>query len=98
MNYYCIEYLYSEEKHGVYSHLPATSQVTTDKAVADRWYEDAKRAHLESWRGNELVFEKERKLDYMCYLRELCYKCNEAGYRKGFYLMQLACYSHNPVA
>ena len=94
--YYCIEYLYSEERNGIYSHLPVTSQVTQDLNVAKEWYENAKRVHLESWRGNKLIREQDRELDYMCYIKSVLFECCEAGYRKGFYEIELCCYSHNP--
>lgn len=94
--YYCIEYLYCEEKNGIYSHLPVTSQVTRDLQVAQEWYETAKKVHLDSWRGNKLISEQDRKLDYMCYIKSALFECSEAGYQKGFYEILLSCYSHNP--
>lgn len=96
MNYYCISYLYSEEEHGIYQHLPVTSQVTNDLATALKWFDDAVKAACKSWNGNELVSIKDRELDYMCYLKQAHFVCNEAAYMKGHYLIELGCYTHNP--
>ena len=96
MNYYCISYRYSEEKNGVYEYLPVTSQITTDLNTAEKWFEEAVRVRTKSWRPDALIYVKERKLDYMCYLKEALFECKEAAYRKGFYLIELNCFSHNP--
>lgn len=98
MNYYCIGYLFSEEKNGLYHHLPVSSQVTNDFETAKEWFENAVRVHTDSWRGNKLLEIKDRKLDYMCYLKQAVFECNEAAYMKGFYVIELQCYTHNPFA
>ena len=96
MYYYCIKYLYSEDRVGVYEHLPVTSQVTRDREEAIRWFEEAVRVHTEKWRTNELLYQKDCKLDYQCRIKEAMFKCNEAAYREGYYIIELGCYMHNP--
>lgn len=98
MYYYCIGYLYSKERNGIFSHLPVASQVTTDIETAKKWFENAVRVHTDSWRGNKLLYIKDRKLDYMCLIKEAMFECNEAAYQKGYYSIELQCYSHNPFA
>lgn len=96
MYYYCISYLYSEEKNGIYQHLPVTSQVTNDFATAEKWFQDAVNVRTKSWRPDKLIWVKDRELDYMCYLKQALFECNEAAYMKGYYLIELSCYTHNP--
>ena len=96
MYYYCLTYLYSEEKCGVYEHLPVTSQVTRDKEEALRWFDEALKSHLSSWRGNELVKVEDCELDYMCRIKKAVFHCGEAAYMKGYYMIELSCYTHNP--
>lgn len=98
MYYYCIGYLYSETRNGIFHHLPVSSQVTNDLETAKKWFEDAVRVHTDSWRGNKLLYVKDRKLDYMCMIKEALFECNEAAYQKGFYSIELQCYTHNPFA
>lgn len=94
--YYAIFYRYSEERNGIYSVLPVTSQVTRDKDEAVRWFDEAVKVHTTPWRGNELVYVRDRKLDYMCTIKEAMFKCNEAAHHKGYYIIELGCYTHNP--
>lgn len=96
MYYYCIGYLFSEDSNGIYSHLPVTSQVTNDLQTAEKWFDDAVKAACNVWNGNKLIYVKKRELDYMCYIKEAKFECCEAAYQKGFYLIELQCYTHNP--
>jgi hypothetical protein len=95
--YYCISYLYSQEANGIYTHLPVTSEVTTDLEVAKKWFNnivEQKKNHF----AYKLLDVRERELDYMCYLKEARFFCDEAAYLKGYYLVNLSCYTFNPCA
>ncbi len=102
MKYYCISYL--QERHDiqdcgvspVYMHLPVTTEVTTDLDVAEKWFQNAVDV-LSKHYGRRLLEVKERELDYMCYIKQAHFECTEAAYAKGKYLIELSCYSHNPL-
>lgn len=101
MYYYCIEYRYlsDETNCGVrpcFMLLPVTSQSTTDKSLALKWFDNAVKSACKSWNGNKLVYVKEIPLDYRCLIKEAKFVCNEAAYLRGEYIIELSCYSHNP--
>ena len=101
MYYYCIDYLYLTEKTNcgvspMFMHLPVTSQTTTDKSLALKWFDDAVKAACKSWNGNKLVYTKDIELDYRCKIKEAKFECNEAAYLHGEYIIELCCYTHNP--
>lgn len=96
MRYYCIRYRYSKERHGIYSYLPVTSEVTTDLKTAYELFDRAVKAQTLPWKGNKLEFVKDHKLDYMCYIKEALFHCTEAAYQEGYYVVELSCYTINP--
>lgn len=96
MNYYCIDYCLRNEKTHIFSHLPVNHMVTTDLDEAIKWFDNAvKRA--ERGYGNKLISVKDVELDYMCNLKEAIFDCDEPAYVKGRYIINLKCYTHNPM-
>lgn len=95
MNYYCIRYLYSNERHGIYTNLPVTSETTTDITTAETWFDNAVKVHTQSWKGNSLVHVKNHQLGYTCCLKEALFLCEETAHMKGWYIIQLCCYTHD---
>jgi hypothetical protein len=77
-------------------HLPVTSQSTTDKELALKWFDDAVKSAVKVWNGNKLEWVKDEKLDYRCIIKQAKFVCNEAAYMKGEYIIELNCYTHNP--
>ncbi|MGN1218645.1 MAG: hypothetical protein ACI4TD_11850 [Phocaeicola sp.] len=102
MKYYCISYLQERDDirdygvHPIYYHLPVTTEVTTDLAVAEKWFQNAVDI-LSKHYGRKLLKVTERKLDYMCYIKQAHFECTEAAYAKGKYLIELSCFNHNPL-
>ena len=96
MGYYCIDYLYSEERNGIYHHLPVTTQYTTDKKTAQKWYEDAVRINSQDWRRNILIKQEERTESDKWFWKQSQFEIKEAGTLKGFYLIQLKWYNLDP--
>ncbi len=102
MEYYCINYLYSTENTNcgispLFMNLPVTHDVTNDKETALKWFDQAVKSACKSWNGNKLVSVKDRKLDYMCTIKVAHFICNEPAYMHGEYLIELRCYTHNPL-
>ena len=95
MNYYMIAFLVAHEDTGIYQHLPCNYQVTNDLQVAEGWFKQA--VDQAGKYGNKLISVKDMPLDYMCTIKEAVFECGEPGYRKGRYLINLRCYSHNPL-
>jgi len=95
MYYYRIGY-YCKNNDGVYTHLPIMGEVTTDKAVAEQWFEDAVRQYKQRDYCYKVSEVRERKLDWACYIKQVHVVCEEAGYLHGEYLVELQCYTHNP--
>lgn len=96
MNYYIIDFLLQDAETKIYSHLPVAYQCTTDLDQANEWFELAVK-NLTSRYGNSLISVNERDLDYMCTLREAVFECGEPAYKKGRYIINLKCYTHNPT-
>lgn len=94
--YYTIGLLYSEERNGIYSHLPFSSKVTTDEKEAQELFDYELRAYTGNWRGNELLYDRHKELDCFCTIREAVVKCNEPAYRHGYYNLCLLAYNFNP--
>ena len=94
--FYCIRYRYAQERLGIFSNLPVTSEVTTDKNTAETWFDNAVRVHTLPWKGNKLEFVRERKPDYMCCIKEAMFRCCEPGQKQGWYIIELGCYTSNP--
>lgn len=94
--YYTVGIMYCEERHGIFSHLPFSSPVTTDKAQAEKTFDYWLRAYTESWRGNKLIYDNPRDRDCFCSIREAMIECNEAAYLHGYYCLELLAYNHNP--
>lgn len=93
--YYCLEYLQQDHNDKIFYHLPVTTEVTTDIKVAEQWFQNAVRI-LKNTYGRELISVTDRELDYMCYIKQAVFKCTEAAYVEGEYILELCCYSHNP--
>lgn len=101
MYYYSIHYLYGQpEKKGcfaMFEHLPCTWQVTNDKEEALRWFDAAVKSACKSWNGNELLWVRDEKLDYRCIIKQARFVCNEPAYVGGEFIIELNCYTHNPL-
>ena len=96
MNYYCINYMFEAEK-GIYTHLPVTSESTTDLATAEKWFENAVRQFSEKSWARSVVSVEDREYDYWCSIKRAIVICDEAAYMHGKYMIELMCYQHNPV-
>ena len=94
--YYTIGLLYCEDEHGIYSHIPFSSKVTTDEKEAQELFDYELRAYTNNWRGNELLYDKPLERGSFCSIRHALVKCNEAAYVHGYYLLELLAYHHNP--
>lgn len=93
--YYFIQYLLRDKETGIYSHLPF-HEVTTDLKVAEKWFAYAvKRARAS--RFNKIEYVKDVERSYMGNLKECSYESGEPGYFKGHYLINLKCYTFNPM-
>lgn len=103
MKYYCIEYLQERNDirncgiYPIFYHLPVTTEVTTDLAVAEKWFQNAVNI-LSKHYGRKLLKVESRDLDYMCYIKQAVFECTEAAYAEGKYIIELCCYNHNPVS
>lgn len=95
MNYYRIGYYY-KNNNGIYEHLPIMGEVTTDKAVAEKWFDLAVRQYKERTWAYKVSEVRERELDYACYIKQVHIVCEDAGHLHGEYLVELQCYTHNP--
>jgi hypothetical protein len=82
----------------VYSHLPVNYLVTTDIDEANKWFDLAVKRATQEWRGNKLISVKDVPLNYMCNLREAVFENNEPAYVKGRFIINLKCYSFNPMS
>lgn len=94
--YYTIGLLYSSEKNGIYNHIPFSSKVTTDENEAKELFDYYMKAYTGNWRGNNLIYDREMKLDYNCTIRSALVECKEPAYMNGFYLIEIHAYNHNP--
>lgn len=94
--YYTIEILFSEERNGIFYHLPFPSRVTNNVEEAQDLFDYYLRSYTYNWRGNVIIYDKPCELDFNCRIREAMIKCNEAAYLKGYYSIELAAYHHNP--
>lgn len=94
--YYTIGLLFSEERNGIFSHLPFSSPVTRDEKEAQSLFDYYIRTYTDNWRGNELIYDKPCERDYQCMIREAMVKCNEAAHMHGYYVIELNVYSFNP--
>lgn len=95
MFYYRIGYCY-ENEDGIYYHLPIEGEVTTDRNVAEQWFENVLRQYTERHWCYKVGNVVEREYDYLCYVKQVHVVCNEPAYIKGDYLIELQCYTHNP--
>lgn len=95
MYYYQIGYCY-KNTDGLFEHLPIHGEVTTDKAVAEKWFDNAVRQCRERDYCYKVVSVMDKELDYMCYIKQAHIVCEEAAYLQGEYLIELNCYTHNP--
>ena len=94
--YYNVSVLFSENKIGVFSHLPFASPVTKSKAEAEILFNKQLAVYTNGWRKdvNELVYD-ELTPGYTS-TRQALVKVNEAGYMHGYYLLVLNEWHHNP--
>ena len=94
--YYNVSVLFCEEEHGIYSHLPFASPVTTSKLKAQTLFNHQLRVYTGGWRKsvNELIYDK--NVSGYTSIRQALVKCNEAAYLHGYYLLVLNEWNHNP--
>lgn len=94
--YYNVSVLFSENKIGVFSHLPFASPVTKSKAEAEILFNKQLDVYTNGWRKgvNELVYDKLTPGNTST--RQALVKVNEAGYMHGYYLLVLNEWHHNP--
>jgi hypothetical protein len=85
-----------DEDTKIYSHLPTAYQVTNAIEQATEWFEQAVKV-LTSRYGNRLISVEDRELDYMCTIKQAVFECGEPAYKKGRYMIELKCYTHNPI-
>ena len=96
--YYNVSVLFSEDKIGVFSHLPFASPVTKSKAEAEILFNKQLDVYTNGWRKgvNELVYDK--VLAGHTGIRQALVKVDEAAYLKGYYLLVLNEWNINPQA
>ena len=95
MFYYRIGYCY-KNNDGIYEHLPVMGEVTTDRDVAEKWFDNAVRQYAQRDDCYKVSEVRERELDYACYIKQVHIVCDEPAYMHGEYLVELQCYQHNP--
>lgn len=95
MNYYRIGFYY-KNNCGIYEHLPIKGEVTTDKNVAEKWFNLAVRQYKQRDHCYKVSEVRERELDFACYIKQIHVVCDEPAYMQGEYLVELQCYQHNP--
>lgn len=98
MDYYNIQYyLESEETDcGVkplFMHLPCTYEVTTDREVAETWFNNAVKMCSRTWLGYKLLRVDDS--DTMFSIKRAVFECNEPAYLKGTYMIELQKFPHN---
>lgn len=94
--YYNVSVLFCEDEHGIYHHLPFASPVVKTREEAQKLFDYELKAYTNNWRGNELLYDREVDRRYFSNIREALVKCNEAAYVKGYYLLVLNMWNHNP--
>lgn len=94
--YYNVSVLFCEDQTGIYSHLPFASPVTKSKLKAQTLFNHQLRVYTGGWRSgvNELIYDKDTP--GFSSVRQALVKCNEAGYKHGYYLLVLNEWHHNP--
>lgn len=95
--YFQITYCMRNEDTRIFSHLPVTHMVTTDRKEAEKWFDAAVKKAQKS-HFNKLISVEDKKPNCMCSLKEAQFECGEPGYVKGRFLIYLTCYSHNPMS
>lgn len=93
--YYQINFLYSEDRHGIFEHLPVAIGTTTDLSEVRKAYDNTVKYQSNKY-GNSLVYSKETELDYNCRIAESMFHCTEPAYKPGYYIIELSAYHHNP--
>lgn len=95
--YYNVSVLFSENKIGVFSHLPFASPITTSKEEAEKLYEHLLNQYAGGWRKscNELLYDKRLDSTTTSGIRQALVKVGEAAYVHGYYLLVLNKWSYN---
>ena len=94
--FYNVSLCFCEEEHGIYTHLPFASPVTTDKKEAQKLFEYELHEYTKSWRSNELIYDKEKPADLFPSIRQALMKVNESAHLHGYYLLELNEWMSNP--
>lgn len=97
MKYFVVRYLI-EDKNGFFVYLPVTNQMTTDRSVAEKWFDNAVNYIKQRDFGLKLkVVRENTSLPPTCTLKGATFSCEEAAFLTGEYMVVLEVYSHIPT-